>query len=161
MAQRCRLPGCPQNKPPLPPSTPCHGTSSHLFPADRKGSTQGDIWVPLGRALRPAGGACASPHSQLSGRGLLPQGAPRSCYSQHLPPSLIPPFLEKEKKAPFLHFEFRLMSNSKVMPRPPSRALPLYSDKQHRVVGSEVSNLYKTEKAFSRAPKIIWIFPHL
>lgn len=160
MAQRCRLPGCPQNKPPPPPSTPRHGTSSHLFPADRKGSTQGDISGPLGRALRPAGGACASPHSQLSGRASCHRRT-TEVLQQRLPPSLIPPFPEKEKKAPFLHFEFRLMSNSKVMPSPPSRALRLYSDKQHRVVGSEVSNLYKTEKAFSHALKIIWIFPHL
>lgn len=56
---------------------------------------------PSGRALRLAG-VPAHPHTASSVGRASRTGRPRSCYSQHLPPSLIPPFLEKEKKAPFL-----------------------------------------------------------
>lgn len=66
---------------------------------------------PLGKSTQACRGCLRIPTQPAQWQGPPAQGAPRSCYSQHLPPSLIPPFLEKEKKAPFLHFEFHLMSN--------------------------------------------------
>ena len=128
-------------------------TSSYLFYANRKGSTQGDVRVPSGREIVTAGGGPDFPEAACKPVRVSNHSKHHSTItrlSPILPSRLIPSFREKErkKKAPFQRFEFCRMNQCKTMLSPPSRTFPLNSDKWHRTAGSEVCDPYKIEKAF-------------